>query len=322
MSEKTSWNDGILQNELSHTSKLRTDIAIQAARTRDQQRHIKKSAWSLLTSYNIDDGADDDDTTNRGKLVTPFSIFQQPPQQQQQQQPSTVRTALFPKSKPYLPLIQPPNIVNTSNPPASTNRRVALMFLSQNERTSQYFWNRMAQWWTGTATIHVELLFEHDNTSCIVTSSTPVSFRKNKSYHYDPETARIWQSVQLSLDTITYERVYQFCRQQEQQPFDAIGIHCFPVFHYQSVLCDSVCLPNRLASPNSSRGWICSRLIAAAFKHGNIFSNNVNEYAVTPGELLALLTEDMPPTFRTRYKLTYSPCIGRDALRKLYELEL
>jgi hypothetical protein len=300
------WHGGLLHNELTPTTKLRTDLALHASRTRDQQRRSKTSVLSFFTDYNIDDGDGEDSLLNGERDVWRSTPGSNSTIQQLQSHSDRSST-----SKPNVDLAYTP----TPGLNWSTNYRVALMFLCQNERTSKYFWNRMAQWWSGASAIHAELLFEHDNTSCVVTANTPVSFRKNKIYHYDAQNPRIWQSVQLTLDAVTYDRVYQFCRQQENQPFDALGIHCFPLLHYQSVLCAPMCTP-----PNQSRGWICSRLVAAAFKHANIFSSNVNEYAITPGELLTLLTEDMPATFRARYKLAYSTCIGRDPLRKLYDV--
>lgn len=157
----------------------------------------------------------------------------------------------------------------------STRYRIGIFFLHQNARSKTFFWNRLASLWTGSQIIHVEIYFEHDRTSCSVSSNCPVSFKRNKIYSY-AHTKKEWECVTLSTDAQTYDDVYQFCRREQGEPFDANSIYCFP---FVPCFMDS----------GDQRGWICSRLVVAAFKSASIFPVEYDEKVFTPASVLKSL---------------------------------
>lgn len=191
--------------------------------------------------------------------------------------------------------------------------QVSIMFLHQTERTSKYFWNRMAQWWTDSDIIHVELYFDHDLTTCTVNADRRVRFVKNKIYEHKNDADRKWERIQLTLSAAVYDALYQFCRHHEDDAFDAWGIYCFFAIRWQR---NCTCATDE--DPlDKQRKWICSRFVATALKYAGVFAKDLDEYTLTPEDLLDLLKHDMKETQRQQYNATHTALIGRTPPIKL-----
>jgi hypothetical protein len=176
----------------------------------------------------------------------------------------------------------------------SNRYRICIFFLHQNERSKTFLWNRLAAFWTGSSIIHVEMYFEHDRTSCVVSSNCPVSFKRNKSYSLR-QTRKAWECVTISLDAYTYDQVYQFCRREQGAPFDANSIYCFPL-----VPC--------FVENDDKRGWICSRLVVASFKQASIFPVEYDEKRFTPASVLKSLM-NLPLDKKRDYSFQHIPIV-------------
>ena len=192
---------------------------------------------------------------------------------------------------------------------SNTKPRISLMFLHQNKRSSASLMNKLAAFWTQSSIIHVEIFFDHDQTTCSVSKGRPVAFNKGKIYsqqtirqYYPEREPQRWECITLSLDVPVYDKVYQFCRNQVGAPFDVRSIYLFP--------CMTCVLDNTMTTLESRKGyWICSKLVCASLQYAGILGFEYDQNAMTPAGIKDALLNRISSQHHSHYDLLHTETV-------------